>query len=42
VTHADVHHAQFPPAVLGVILLLGGLELAGAKGSHFEGWSAKA
>jgi hypothetical protein len=28
----------FPPAVLGVILLLGGLELAGAKGSHFEGW----
>ena len=21
-----------------VILLLGGLELAGAKGSHFEGW----
>jgi hypothetical protein len=29
----------FPPAVLGVILLLGGLELAGAKGSEqFEGW----
>jgi len=28
----------FPPAVLGVILLLGVLELAGAKGSHFEGW----
>lgn len=28
----------FPPTVLGVILLLGGLELAGAKGSHFEGW----
>jgi MFS superfamily sulfate permease-like transporter len=28
----------FPPAVLGVILLLGGLELAGAKGSEqFEG-----
>jgi hypothetical protein len=29
----------FPSAVLGVILLLGGLELAGAKGSEqFEGW----
>ena len=29
----------FPPAVLGVILLLGGLELAGSKGSEqFEGW----
>ncbi|HEY7516702.1 MAG TPA: putative sulfate/molybdate transporter [Methylomirabilota bacterium] len=29
----------FPPAVLGVILLLGGLELAGTKGSEqFEGW----
>jgi MFS superfamily sulfate permease-like transporter len=28
----------FPPAVLGVILLLGGLELAGAKGAQFEGW----